>query len=100
MKRTSPRGFTLVELLVVIGIIALLIGILMPALGRARQQALSVQCASNMRQMGMAAQQYASENKGWLPPSHAVPGNGTVEKFMEYVTGNGNPATVNVSPSA
>jgi prepilin-type N-terminal cleavage/methylation domain-containing protein/prepilin-type processing-associated H-X9-DG protein len=65
----SKRAFTLVELLVVIGIIALLIAILLPALNAARKQAQDVQCASNIRQLCTALIMYAGENKGAFPPN-------------------------------
>lgn len=65
--RKQKVGFTLVELLVVIGIIALLISMLLPALNKARKEARSTVCLSNLHQMGLAWQMYLSENQGHLP---------------------------------
>jgi prepilin-type processing-associated H-X9-DG protein len=61
-------GFTLVELLVVIGIIALLIAMLMPALTRVRQQAISLKCKAQMRDVGMALRMYSQDFRGVLFP--------------------------------
>jgi len=80
------KGFTLVELLVVIGIIALLISILMPSLARARQSANLVACQSNFKQVYTALSFYANENKGFLP-------------FASDVTVTGNTAAYNGGPS-
>lgn len=69
MRSTLKRhyGFTLVELLVVIGIISLLVGILLPSLAKARANAQEVQCASNLRQWGIGITMYADSNKGRMP---------------------------------
>ncbi len=70
--RRPLRGFTLVELLVVIGIIALLIGILLPALGKARAKAVSIQCSARLKQLTLAVELYATNNKGSLPPTRVA----------------------------
>jgi prepilin-type N-terminal cleavage/methylation domain-containing protein/prepilin-type processing-associated H-X9-DG protein len=65
------RGFTLVELLVVVSIVALLIAMLLPALSKARQAAVTIRCAVNLRQIGTGFVMYASDSSGFLPPVNA-----------------------------
>jgi len=69
------RGFTLVELLVVIGIIAVLIGMLLPALNLAREHARATKCMSNLRQIGQLFQEYAADHKQAIVPAYDMPVN-------------------------
>lgn len=84
----SPRhGFTLTELLVVIAVIALLAGLLLPALARARQSGLSASCINNLRQLQLASLAYAHDHADTLPPNN-----------FTYIVGNTNaPSLTNLS---
>jgi len=85
------RGFTLIELLVVVSIIALLIGILLPALGGARDSARSVKCLSNMRSLSMAMMMHAEDSGGELPRSGHSAGFGSLPwaaVLYEPITGS------------
>ncbi len=91
-RSAGRHGFTLVELLVVIGIISVLIGILLPALAKARAQGNKAQCLSNLHQLGLSLQEYVIANKGVgyfaytsvtpIPAPHVSPGPGAT--YFQY----------------
>jgi prepilin-type N-terminal cleavage/methylation domain-containing protein/prepilin-type processing-associated H-X9-DG protein len=84
---SRARGFTVIELLVVIGIIAILLGLLLPALHRARMHADAVVCRANLQQIGQSLLIYANNNQGWMfpPNAGAIPGRPKEEFWPNYV---------------
>lgn len=86
--RRKPHAFTLVELLVVIGIIALLIAILMPALQKARDQANRTACMSNIRQLTLGWLQYATEHKFKVMSADTRGASGAPDGYADWVWGD------------
>jgi len=96
-SRPKSPGFTLIELVVVIGVIALLMALLFPALAAAKRTARKTACASNLRQVGLAIHLYADENQGWIPygpkappftsPSSFYPSTGTPTSLLSLQSG-------------
>jgi prepilin-type N-terminal cleavage/methylation domain-containing protein/prepilin-type processing-associated H-X9-DG protein len=87
VEMIKKKGFTLVELLVVISIIALLLSVLMPALGRARDQARRVACGAQIKNVGLAILSYASANNGYFPESYLITANKQVLGYNLLIDG-------------
>ena len=85
MRKTKKEGFTLIELLVVIAIIAILAGMLLPALNSARQKAQTVQCAANLKQFGTLLNMYTAESD-YLPAEQNTFSSGTWKEFSTIRT--------------
>ena len=94
MKNVAPlrRSFTLLELLTVIGIIAVLAGVLLPSLGAAHERARRTQCGNNLRQIGLSLEAYTSGNRGWLPICKGYPSVAGCDRTLRQTLVEFNPS--------
>jgi prepilin-type N-terminal cleavage/methylation domain-containing protein len=92
-QRESCKGFSLIELLVVISIIAILASILLPTISLVREQAQTQTCVNNQRQIMMAVEAYAQDNEGYIPRTTGFNAQPDNARFDPYITANNGAAT-------
>src|SRR5215472_16659082 len=98
VKRKPKRsgGFTLIELLVVIAIIAILAAMLLPALSKAKERALTAQCIGNLRQLQLCYRMYCDENNNLLPPNGGTVTTGAANSWIGQSDAQKDATTINI----